>query len=62
MSRPPESVSMVVSILAITTGFRWPRMNTEVAEARPLVHTAAAASTATGSRYGVSGCGKRPPR
>ncbi len=41
---------MLVSILAITTGWRWPRMKTEAPRRARVVRTAAAASTVTGSR------------
>jgi hypothetical protein len=53
---------MDVSIFAMTTGWRWPRMNTEAPRRARVVHMAAAVSVTTGSRYALSGgCGKRPP-
>ncbi len=54
---------MLASILAMSTGWRWPRMNTDEPSRARRVHTAAAASAVTASRYGRSGgCGKLPPR
>ena len=45
-----DSASMVVSILAMTIGWRWPRTNTEAPSRARFVHMAAAASVITGSR------------
>jgi len=50
MSRPPESTSIVASILAMATGCRCPRMNTEQPIRARVVATASALSMATGSR------------
>ena len=62
ISRPCESASIEVSILAMTTGWRWPRMKTEAPSRARVVHMAAAVSVITGSRYGLSGgWGNRPP-
>jgi hypothetical protein len=53
---------MVLSILAITTGCRCPRMNTDAPSRARSVTVAAAASATTGSRYAISeGNGYGPP-
>jgi len=63
MRRPFDSASMLASILAMSTGWRWPKMNTDEPSRARVVQTAAAARAVTASRYGRSGgCGKLRPR
>ncbi len=50
MMRPPESTSMVASIFAVTTGFRYGMMRTLVPMRMRLVSAARCAMSGSGSR------------